>query len=138
MPKCRVFRIDEDLDEMVANGLYMKSLLGTDVSVSIVKFVEANGSALPSKAHSHGEEATLQVVGACSVFEGERTPESDPERRLEESQAMIIPAGLSHYGANRFNDQGVCMRFNVVTPPRKEFGKSGDKPYYPLKDGAGS
>ncbi|KXO83857.1 hypothetical protein [Stutzerimonas stutzeri] len=133
MPKCRVFGIDDGLKEVVADGLYMKHLFGQNISVSIVKFVEKVGHDLPAKSHHHGEEASLQIVGECSVFEGQGTP-GDPEVKMAQRSAMIIPAELDHYGSNRFGAEGVSMRLNVVTPPRPEFGPEDSVPYYPLKD----
>jgi hypothetical protein len=133
MPKCRVFGIDDGLKEIVADGLYSKHLFGKNISVSIVKFVEKVGRDLPAKSHHHGEEASLQIVGECSVFEGQGEP-GDAEVKMLSRSAMIIPAQLDHYGSNRFGAEGVSMRLNVVTPPRPEFGPEDSVPYYPLKD----
>ncbi|MNR67305.1 hypothetical protein D3C85_1912260 [compost metagenome] len=47
---------------------------------------------------------------------------------------MLIPAQQAHYGSNRFESEGISMRLNVVSPPRKEFGPEDSAPYYPLKD----
>ncbi|MGC2032944.1 MAG: hypothetical protein WA642_23210, partial [Steroidobacteraceae bacterium] len=58
----------------------------------------------------------------------------DPEYPMDQGAAMLIPAQVAHYGSNRFSEEGVCMRFNVVTPPRKEFGPEDSTTYYPLKD----
>lgn len=135
MGKCRVFTIDDDLQEVVADGLYMKSMLGDEISVSVVKFVQPKGGELPAKAHAHGEEASLQIAGSCTVFEGDGNGEADAAHALRAGEAMLIPAQLSHYGANQFGSEGASMRLNVVTPPRKEFGKSGTQAYYPLQDG---
>jgi quercetin dioxygenase-like cupin family protein len=137
MPRCRVFAIDDDLKEVVANGLYMKTLRGETVSVAVVKFVEEAGRELPAKAHSHGEEASLQVSGSCSIFEaGEADGEAgDRESVMNQGDATIIPAGCSHYGVNRFEPAGVSLRLNVVTPPREEYERDGQAaPYYPLAD----
>jgi quercetin dioxygenase-like cupin family protein len=130
-----VFRIDDNLKEMVADGLYGKHLFGTHISVAVVKFVERAGAALPAKPHSHGEEASLQLLGACSVLEGTGTPD-DTAYAMEEGDALIIPADQMHYGKNRFGPAGISMRLNVVTPPRKEYGAEDTVPYYPLADRA--
>lgn len=137
MAKCRVFGIDDGLKEVVADGLYMKHLFGQNISVSVVKFVEEVGHDLPAKAHSHGEEASLQLAGECTVFEGAGQP-GDVAVDMAERSAMIIPAQLSHYGSNRFGSQGVSMRLNVVTPARPEFGPEDSVPYYPLKERGGN
>jgi hypothetical protein len=133
MPKCRVFAIDDGLKEIVAGGLYGKHLFGQTISVSVVKFVADKGRDLPAKSHSHGEEASLQLVGGCSVLEGDDGASGNPETRMQAPSALIIPAGCSHYGTNAFGHEGVSMRLNVVTPPRKEFGPEDSAPYYPLK-----
>ncbi|MGF6995444.1 cupin [Paraburkholderia sp. GAS32] len=133
MPKCRIFGIDDGLKQVVADGLYMKTMIGQTMSVAVIKFVEAAGRELPAKAHDHGEEASLQVRGACSIFEV-HAGGPEIERPLNAGEAMIIPAGLSHYGVNRFEGAGVSMRLNVVTPPRAEYGSGDETPYYPLAD----
>jgi hypothetical protein len=133
MAKCRIFAIDHGLKEVVADGLYMKHLNGQNISVAVVKFVQKQGAALPAKSHQHGEEASLQIVGACSVFEG-LGDTGDYETPMESGSAMLIPAEQAHYGANRFGVEGVSMRLNVVSPPRKEYGPEDSVPYYPLKD----
>ena len=146
MAKCRVFAIDDNLKEVVPQGLYSKHLFGTGVSVSVVKFVTPQGPLVQAKSHSHGEEASLQIKGACSVFvgaglgagtgvrAGTGTDPGDPEYPMAQGAAMLIPAQLAHYGSNSFSEEGVCMRLNVVTPPRKEFGPEDSTPYYPLKE----
>jgi hypothetical protein len=131
MAKCRVFGIDHGLQTVVENGLYMKTMIGETMSVAVIKFVEQEGRNLPAKAHDHGEEASLQVLGSCSIFEV-RPDTPDVERTLAQGDAMIIPAGLSHYGKNRYGAEGVSMRLNVVSPPRAEYGAQDDTPYYPL------
>lgn len=133
MAKCRVFGIDSNLKEAVKDGLYLKHYFGSNVSVAVVKFVEKAGSNLPAKSHAHGEEASLQLVGACSVLEGTGKP-GDREHQMERGDAIIIPAELMHYGTNRFEEEGISMRLNVVSPPRREYGPEDTTPYYPLKD----
>ncbi|AHG65224.1 cupin domain-containing protein [Advenella mimigardefordensis] len=137
MPKCRVFAIDHNLKEVVADGLYMKHMFGESMSVAVVKFVETAGKNLPAKAHNHGEEASLQFSGACSVFEGMGVS-GDRENVMEQGDALIIPAELMHYGSNRFEPEGISMRLNVVTPARKEYGAEDTVPYYPLADREGA
>jgi len=143
MARCRVFAVDHGLKEIVADGLYGKHLFGETVSVAVVKFVQEKGTDLPAKAHSHGEEASLQLVGGCSVFEtiegggpGHENPAIDREFVMDQGTAMIISPDTMHYGANRFGPEGVSMRLNVVTPPRKEYGPEDSVPYYPLKSRA--
>lgn len=131
MAKCRVFGIDHGLKTVVENGLYMKTMIGETMSVAVIKFVEQEGTNLPAKAHDHGEEASLQVLGSCSIFEV-RPGTPDVERKLAQGDAMIIPAGLSHYGKNRYGAEGVSMRLNVVSPARAEYAAQDDTPYYPL------
>jgi quercetin dioxygenase-like cupin family protein len=132
MAKCRIFAIEDNLKEVVPGGLYMKHLFGKAISVSVVKFVEPRGGDLPSKPHSHGEEATLQIRGGCRVMQGVGS-DHDPVFRMDPGDALIIPADSSHYGVNWFGPEGNCLRLNVVTPPRKEFGPEDTVPYYPLK-----
>ncbi len=133
MPKCRLFAIDDALKEVVPGGLYSKHLFGSSVSVSVVKFVTPAGPALEAKAHAHGEEASLQVRGACTVFLGAGNRSSDAEFPMAEREAMLIPRERLHYGTNTFDAGGVSMRLNVVIPPRKEFGPEDSVTYYPLK-----
>ena len=133
MGKCRIFKIDDNLKPVVEHGLYMKHLFGQLVSVSVVKFVHPAGPGVKSKSHNHGEEASLQLRGSCSVIQGE---DSEPQRGIEypmnTGDAIVIGAGLRHFGTNQFDEQGICLRFNVVTPPRKEFGPEDTTPYDPL------
>ncbi|WP_347557627.1 cupin [Robbsia sp. KACC 23696] len=131
MAKCRVFGIDDSLKTVVEDGLYMKTMIGKTMSVAVIKFVEARGVGLPAKAHDHGEEASFQWTGACSIFEVPPNGE-EVEQALAEGDAMIIPAGLSHYGVNHYGHEGVSMRLNVVSPPRAEYSADDDTPYYPL------
>jgi quercetin dioxygenase-like cupin family protein len=133
MSKCRVFAIDDNLKEIVADGLYGKHMFGATVSVAVVKFVAEKGHDLPAKSHSHGEEASLQLTGGCSVFESHDSEESDWESVMNSGDALIIPANTMHYGSNRFGPEGISLRLNVVTPARKEYGPEDSTPYYPLK-----
>ncbi|MFM0002865.1 MULTISPECIES: cupin domain-containing protein [Paraburkholderia] len=131
MPKCRIFGVDHALKEVVADGLYMKTMIGETMSVAVIKFVETAGHGLPANAHSHGEEASLQIKGGCSIFEVHDNG-AEIERRLNTGEGMIIPAGLSHYGVNTYEGAGMSMRLNVVTPPRAEYRGGDEAPYYPL------
>src|SRR5258706_13239700 len=99
MAKCRVFAIDENLKNFVPQGLCWKHLFGTTVSVSVVKLVMPQGPAVQAKSHSHGEEASLQIKGACSVFMGAGTNPADPEYPMAQGEAMLIPARAAHYGS---------------------------------------
>ncbi|AJP56832.1 cupin [Pandoraea vervacti] len=136
MPKCRVFAIDDNLKEVVHDGLYMKHLFGESVSVAVVKFVARAGADLPAKSHDHGEEASLQVSGSCTVYEGEGA-EGDAAFVMNQGDALLIPPGMRHYGRNRFAPAGISLRLNVVTPPRKEYGAEDTVPYYPLASRGG-
>src|SRR5271155_4473167 len=100
MARCRIFSIDSDLVPIVEDGLYTKNFSTARISVSVVKFVAANGAALKARSHSHGEEASLQIVGGCSVFQPDDHPEA--EFRMDAGDALLIPAGTEHYGNNRF------------------------------------
>ncbi|WP_250508114.1 cupin [Caballeronia sp. GAFFF3] len=131
MSKCKVFGIDHGLKEVVADGLYMKTMIGETMSVAVIKFVEAAGRELPAKPHSHGEEASLQVRGACSIYEV-HPDGTEVEQTMHPGEGMIIPANLSHYGVNKFEGAGMSMRLNVVTPPRAEYRSDDEAPYYPL------
>jgi len=133
MPQCRLFAIDDALKTVVVDGLYTKHLYGQDVSVSVVKFVAETGGSLPAKTHHHGEEASFQIVGACEVIEGDGDP-ADPVTPMAAHDAILIPAGVRHYGTNSFGPEGVSIRLNIVSPPRTEFGPEDAAPYYPLKD----
>jgi quercetin dioxygenase-like cupin family protein len=131
MSKCRVFAIDDSLKMVVENGLYMKTIIGKTMSVAVVKFVEEKGGEIEAKAHSHGEEASFQVKGSCSFFEVHQDG-TEVERKLDRGDALLIPAGLTHYGINAWKDDGMSMRLNVVSPPRAEYGSGDGTPYYPI------
>ncbi|SEK00718.1 hypothetical protein SAMN05518849_1265 [Sphingobium sp. AP50] len=135
MAKCRIFAIDEGLKTVVENGLYSKHLFGTAISISVVKFVAPRGPDIPAKAHHHGEEASLQIIGGCNVIEGTGNGDpADPVTYMGPRTALIIPGGISHYGTNYMGREGASMRLNVVTPPRPEFGPEDGAPYYPLRN----
>ncbi|WP_417586914.1 cupin domain-containing protein [Pararhodobacter oceanensis] len=135
MAKCQVFNFDRDLREVVEDGLYMQAVVGEALSVGVVNFRAAKGSDIPAKSHAHGEEATLQLRGGCTVNLGADVDAPEGAVELEEGVVMIMPADRYHSGINRFDDGGMCLRLNVVTPPRAEYGKSGEaKVYYPTGD----
>ena len=46
-----------------------------------------------------------------------------------------MPADQPHSGYNRYDAEGMCLRLNVVTPPRAEYGsRDNAKVYYPTGD----
>lgn len=139
MAKCQVFKLDDEaLMEVVPNGLYMKYYIGDNISVAVMKFVERKGANIPAKPHSHGEEVSLQVRGSCSVWEEDPVTGKGEEYPFETGQALIVPAGMIHTGTNNFDSEGLCLRLNVVTPPREEYSKEERKPFYPVKGQGGS
>ena len=133
MPGCQVFSFVDGLTEVVPRGLYMQAVVGETISVGVVDFVAENGAAIAAQSHSHGEEVTLQLHGGCEVFLGSDVAHRrDPKVELEAGTVMIMPAGQAHYGVNRFDLSGRCLRLNVVTPPRREYGSRGAaQVYYP-------
>ncbi|HUY20142.1 MAG TPA: cupin domain-containing protein [Candidatus Binataceae bacterium] len=132
MARCRIFSIDENLLPVVEGGLYTKSFSTARISVSVVKFVSPGGAALKGRPHSHGEEASFQIEGGCSVFQPDDAPGA--EYRMEAGEALLIPADSAHYGTNRFGAAGISMRLNVVSPPRAEFIAKDAQPFYPLAE----
>ncbi len=133
MSKCQMFSFVDNLSEVVADGLYMQSVVGETMSVGVVNFRLPNGPAIPAKAHNHGEEASLQIRGGCTVNLGWSVTEPEGHVELEEGSVMLMPAEQAHSGVNRFDGQGMCLRLNVVTPPRAEYGAKGSsKVFYPI------
>lgn len=133
MSICQVFSFRDDLNEVVPNGLYMQAVVGETMSVGVVNFVQEKGADIAAKSHAHGEEATLQITGGCAVYVGDQVADmNDPQVQLEAGRLMVMPAEQPHYGVNRFDEAGQCLRLNVVTPPRQEYGSKGAaKVYYP-------
>lgn len=133
MSECKVFSFLDDLNEVVKDGLYMQAVVGDSLSVGVVNFVEPGGPDIAAKSHAHGEEVTLQVKGGCAVYIGSNEALlNDPQVQLEAGRIMVMPAEQAHYGVNRYDAEGQCLRINVVTPPRKEYGsKDNAKTYYP-------
>jgi len=135
MAKCQVFSFENDLREVVQDGLYMQAVVGEALSVGVVNFRAEKGTNLPARSHAHGEEATLQLRGGCTVNIGKDVDAPEGSVELEEGIAMIMPADRFHSGVNRFDAEGMCLRLNVVTPPRVEYGNSGQaKVYYPTAE----
>ncbi|MFB9947974.1 cupin domain-containing protein [Rhizobium puerariae] len=133
MSKCQMFSFVENLSEVVPGGLYMGSVVGETMSVGAVNFRLPNGPSVPAKAHTHGEEASLQLRGGCTVNLGWSVTEPDASVEMEEGTVMIMPAEQAHSGVNRFDGEGSCLRLNVVTPPRAEYGAKGSaKVFYPV------
>ena len=127
MPKCQVFSFTHDLQEVVPGGLFMRSVVGETMSVGVVKYIAAGAGGIATKAHAHGEEASLQILGGCQMFQGQTG--EPPRHRLETGPGtvMIIPADEPHYGINTYGTEGVSVRINVASPPRAEYG-STEKP----------
>lgn len=135
MQKCQVFSFIENLEEVKPDGLYMQAVVGKSLSVGVVNFRLPNGPNIAAKAHAHGEEATLQIRGGCAVSLGWEPDSPEGAVQLEEGDVMIMPGDKPHSGVNRYDAEGMCLRLNVVTPPRAEFGASGSaKPFYPTKE----
>ncbi len=132
MSVAQVFSFLDDLTVVVPGGLRMRSIVGETLSVGIVDFLAEKGATIAAKAHAHGEEATLQVTGGCTVGLGDDPAGPCDTVELESGVVMIMPAGQSHWGVNRFDAEGRCLRINVVTPPRAEYGAKGaTRVYYP-------
>lgn len=136
MGRCQKFSFArDDLREVVAEGLYMTSVVGEALSVGVVNFRLPAGPSIAAKAHNHGEEITLQIKGGCTVNLGWSVEEPEGAVELEEGRVMIMPTDLPHSGINRYDAAGMCLRLNVVTPPRAEYGAKGEaKVYYPTGD----
>ncbi len=135
MAKCTVFSFRDELTMVVEDGLYMRALVGDALSVGVVKFVGEKGAAIPAKAHSHGEEVSLQISGGCEVLLGDVVKPGNPSVNLAPGVVMIMPADQPHYGVNAFGAEGISWRLNVVTPPRQEFGVKGkESAYYPIAE----
>ena len=110
----------------------MTSVVGEALSVGVVNFRLPKGPDIAPKAHNHGEEITLQIKGGCTVNLGWSVEEPESSVELEEGLVMIMPTDMPHSGINRFDPDGMCLRLNVVTPPRAEYGAKGEaKVYYP-------
>jgi quercetin dioxygenase-like cupin family protein len=135
MAKCIRFSFVDDLPAIVEDGLFMRAVVGDSLSVGVVKFVANKGAAIPAKPHAHGEEASLQIEGGCRVSLGDTVADGNQAVELDSGNLMLMPAQQPHYGVNRFSDRGICLRLNVVTPPRREFGEKGrETSYYPVQE----
>lgn len=131
--KCQIFSFSDPDQEVVPGGLYMAAVVGRKLSVGVVNFRLPGGPGIAASAHAHGEEATLQLRGGCTVNLGDSVGEPEGSVELEEGSVMIMPADQPHSGVNRYDAAGQCLRLNVVTPPRAEYGASGQaKVYYPV------
>lgn len=136
MPKCQLFSFTGDLIEMVPGALQMRSVVGETLSFGVVRFTLPKAEELPSKHHDHGEEASFQIMGGCTISMGEVGGALSNQIEMSEGSLTFIPADEPHYGANKYDAQGVSMRLNVVTPPRADYGTK-DKPavtYHPLEN----
>jgi hypothetical protein len=135
LAKCTVFSFVDGLKEVAPGALFMTSVVGETMSVGLVKFQAPNALALPVKEHAHGEEASLQLRGGCAVFQG--IAGEPPLNAVEtgEGTVMIVPADQPHYGNNSYDDDGLSVRLNVVTPPRADYGSKGNAKvaYHPLE-----
>lgn len=135
MAKCIRFSFVDDLSSVVEDGLYMRAVVGDSLSVGVVKFVVDKGADIAAKSHAHGEEASLQIEGGCTVSLGKTVMAGNAAVELEGGMLMLMPAEQPHYGVNRFSANGVSLRLNVVTPPRREFGEKGSETlYYPAQE----
>lgn len=132
MTRCQRFSFVDDLREVVPGGLYMQAVVGETLSIGVVNFRLPAGPGIAAKSHAHGEEATLQLRGGCTVNLGEDPASPTGAVTLEQGLLMLMPAALPHSGVNHFDAQGQCLRLNVVTPPRAEFGARGaTRAFYP-------
>lgn len=134
MAKCQTFCFARPDQEVVADGLYMAAVVGERLSVGVVNFRQPNGPGIAAKSHAHGEEATLQLRGGCTVNLGWEVEAPEGSVELEEGRVMLMPAEQPHSGINRYDADGMCLRLNVVTPPRAEYGAKGQaQVYYPVE-----
>lgn len=132
MTRCQRFSFTENLREVVPDGLYMQAVVGEKLSVGVVSFRLPAGPGIAAKAHAHGEEASLQIRGGCTVHLGADPARPDGAVELEEGALMLMPADQPHSGVNRYDAGGMSLRLNVVTPPRAEFGSRGAaRTFYP-------
>lgn len=139
MTRCQRFSFVSDLREVVPDGLSMQAVVGEVLSVGVVAFRLPGGPAIAAKAHAHGEEVSLQLRGGCTVNLGDDPARPTGAVELEEGIMMLMPADLPHSGINRYDAAGQCLRLNVVTPPRAEFGARGAaQTYYPTDAGKGA
>ena len=135
MARCKRFSFTDKLIEVVPGGLSMCSVVGDTMSVGVVRFIEAGARDLPQKAHAHGEEACLQIAGGCTVFQGVEGEAPKHVVELASGSVMFVPPDEMHYGANKYDAQGVSLRLNVVSPPRPDYGSkdAAKVVYHPLQ-----
>lgn len=135
MARCQVFSFTDPDQQVVPGGLYMAAVVGERLSVGVVNFRLPGGPGIAAKAHAHGEEATLQLRGGCTVNLGWDVDRPEGAVELEAGRVMLMPAEQPHSGINRYDADGMCLRLNVVTPPRAEYGATGAaKAFYPVEE----
>lgn len=135
MARCQVFSFADPDQEVVPGALYMAAVVGERLSVGVVNFRLPGGPGIAAKAHAHGEEATLQLRGGCTVNLGWQVDSPEGAVELEEGRVMLMPAEQPHSGINRYDGDGMCLRLNVVTPPRAEYGATGAaRVFYPVEE----
>lgn len=139
MAKAQLFCFAAPQREVVPGGLYMEAVVGEALSVGVVNFRLPEGPGIAAKSHAHGEEATLQLRGGCTVQLGWDVDSPEGSVELEQGRVMLMPAEQPHSGINRYDADGMCLRLNVVTPPRAEYGSKGAaQVYYPTEGKAGA
>jgi quercetin dioxygenase-like cupin family protein len=107
--------------------------VGETLSIGVVRFRVENGADIPPKAHSHGEEFSLQLAGGCAVVQAADIDPQNAGKTMRPGTMMVMPADLPHYGINHFGAEGISHRLNVVTPPRREYGETGaETVFYPI------
>lgn len=130
--ECQMFSFADPDQVVLADGLYMSAVVGEALSVGVVNFRLPRGPEVAPKSHAHGEELTLQLRGGCRVNLGESVETPDGAVELEAGRVMLMPAERAHSGLNRYDADGWCLRLNVVSPPRAEYGAKGAaKAFYP-------
>lgn len=132
MSEVQRFSFRTGLGEVVPEALSMAAVVGDTISVGVVAFRLPGGPGIAPKAHAHGEEITLQITGGCSVLLGDDPSRPEGALELEAGSLMLMPAEQPHSGLNRYDAAGACLRLNVVSPPRAEYGAKGAaQTYYP-------
>jgi quercetin dioxygenase-like cupin family protein len=107
------FSDDQFGKEVVPGVAYMKHTFGNELSVALFRIEKGQGGKFPRTFHSHGEEIGIQLKGSATVWA------CGKEYKVNEGEAIIIPAGLEHAGI--FGDEeGLLLA--IATPPRKDYG----------------
>jgi uncharacterized RmlC-like cupin family protein len=132
MGKCQRFSFNEGLTEVAPGALQTMAVVGEKLSVGVVRFTSPGAQQLPVKEHAHGEEVSLQIYGGCRVSQGIAADDKPThEVWTEPGSVMFVPAEHPHYGRNVYDEHGLSVRLNVVTPPRADFGSLGNaRPTY--------